>query len=174
MSYAEVVSTLAALAGGGSLYLHYRRWIRDLKSNSLIVRAEPGDGSNGSVRSIKITLRSRSNIGYRATEYVVLWPLSATIMLEGDCHESDGFGNHVFVGSSGRHSRRLKSNLEVAHVGQKSERSAHGGPLLRLGDTNSEKIFIEKAVSGLVILGVRIEPEGETEAPFTRWKRIRL
>jgi hypothetical protein len=176
--YANVVATLAALASAGALYLHWLRWRHDQRSRSLIVRAalqhdpEATDGWH----LITVSMRSRSDSGYTAESIKVVWPPSGRIEGWWECNPENPnspYHERKFAAPSAP-KRMVKTSLAVAHAGQQTVRSQHGGPIRQVGDRNSSEFYVTRSGSGIVLLAIVISPEDDAERTFTRYKRIRL
>ena len=172
--YATIVSTFAALASAGALYLHWRRWRHDTKSRSLIVRMERferNDGCNG-WNGFDLVLRSRSNIGYRAVAARVIWPPSGRIARWWDCHKTDDSGNFEFM-EPPQPERSISVNLDVAHSGVSATRSG-SGRVISPGDKSSQAVYLYRRGNGRLVIAIDIDPEDDGERKFIRYKQVMI
>lgn len=174
--YAAIVSTLAAIASAGSLYLHWVKWKADRKSKSLIlnIRKKPSKGLPEGWHSLSLSMRSRSDTGYTANRFRVLWPPTARTVDWWDCHVNVS-GSMLFAEPErGKLIRQMPLNVQVAHAGKSQVRAFGHGPIVSPGDTTSSDIFVFSNKGSRVLVSVHVAPEDDTESHIIRRKWIRL
>jgi len=174
--YANIVSTVAALAAGGSLYLHWVRWRHDQRNKTLIVRAEIEEDEEAEYHGwnrLCITLRSRSNIGYQARTARVIWPPSGRIVGFSDAMKETGDFNEPQFHKPEKATRVAALDLMVAHSGQVSKFGG-GGYRVAYGERESDTVFIRRNGRGRMLLAINIEPEDDSERPLTSRKWVRV
>lgn len=176
--YATLVSTFAALASIGALYLHWTRWRHDQRTKSLIVRLQLGNETEviGGWWPCRITLRSRANTGYTADKIQVLWPPSGEVAMRENLfteNPEEAWGDPVYRAPDNR-MRGQVLHLIVAHSGQSSRIHPQGGYRIAYGEKESEDVFLRRSGNGRIIVAINITPEDDSERPFTRIKAVRV
>jgi hypothetical protein len=176
--YANIVSTFAAVAAAGGLWLHWQRWRHDQRTKSLIVRAEikPDEDAKEGWQKLFVTFRSRADTGYKAERLRILWPPSGRVAGWWICHKDNPEGpmhGHVFSAPESP-GRSTQIGLAVAHARQQAHRESWGGLTMGTGDTHSEEFYVKRRGSGRLIIAIDITPEDDSERPFTRRKWLNL
>jgi len=173
-SYAEIVSTFAAIVGLGGLYLHWRRWLADVREKSVLATFKIRDDEElpSGYKLLVMALRSRSSIGYTATKASVLWPLTARLASWRDLHEPhpDGeFRGYEIKRPDRKLDRSIELNLSVAHAGKEEKISAKGHYLREIGERSVERAYIRlPRDNGRALISMRITPEDPKEKEIIR------
>lgn len=161
MKYADVMSTVAGAVAVLGLWLHWISWKHERKSKRPILKVNATSNGADGWRRLRVTLRSRDNLGYKVKSARVLWPRAARI--------ANGFEN-LATGAAGQRTfkspdqpmRHCKMNLRVRHAGKEPSSSYGQFKHFGTGDTETEEIYIlvhEKNRRALLSMSVETEDQ---------------
>lgn len=173
--YAEIVSTGAALAAAGSLFLHWMRWQEDRRAKALVVKMKITGPLEGAPawHSLQITMRSRSNLGYSGESLRVLWPPSGRVVTGESMFTQDGLGSYTVVNVPEKPKRRVEPALSVSHSGKQRSPQSWGGYVSGSGDEDSTVVYVTRRGKGRMLVSMEVKAEDASSfATYRRWLRI--
>lgn len=144
MTYAEAISTIAIIASAASLWLHWRRYRRDLREKEPeIICTETDIPELPGWTKLTVKMRNRASYSIKADHARVLWPPEARIVGIGAARvpEKDPFNPSLKLRVPDKSFRKMPLRLAVAHAGVTDRRQ---GAHLEIGtvDTHSTDLLV--------------------------------